>query len=413
MTPTLVHEVELSAPLEDLSTDYLAARVLVRLHGTPLGFVDVPVDGGVLTAEQVRREAAHLDLASHLASDGIADPLEPGGPWACQADGPGPAPRSVSVVLCTRDREESLRVALSSVLAACRPDVEVVVVDNAPRTAATRAVVDDLADPRVRYLLEPRPGLSVARNTGARASRGELIAFTDDDVVVDQGWVDALVRGVTRAPRIGCVTGLVPSGELDTEAQHFFDRKLDWSGTCAPRLYDLHSPDHSPDDSPDGSADLGPLYPYSAGIFGTGANFAVTREAFEGLGGFDEALGAGALTRGGEDLDWFLRTLQAGFVLAYEPSAVVWHRHRRDLASLSDQLYGYGTGFTAYLLKHALTRRGFTDLTRRLVRGAVLMRRAGSASAEAGIDPTLLRRERIGMLHGPVLYARARWRARR
>ncbi len=206
---------------------------------------------------------------------------------------------------------------------------------------------------------------------------------------------------MSRAPRVGCVTGLVPSGELDTEAQHFFDRKLDWSGTCAPRLYDL------------ASTGEGPLYPYSAGIFGTGANFAVTREAYVALGGFDEALGAGALTRGGEDLDWFLRTLQAGFVLAYEPAAIVWHRHRRDLDSLAEQLYGYGTGFTAYLVKHALTRRGFTDLTRRAVRGAALMRRANTVSQDAGIDPALLRRERIGMLHGPVLYARARWRSRR
>jgi hypothetical protein len=61
------------------------------------------------------------------------------------------------------------------------------------------------------------------------------------------------------------------------------------------------------------------LYPYSAGIFGTGANFVVSRAAFEALGGFDEVLGAGALTRGGEDLDWFVRTLHQGFALAYEP----------------------------------------------------------------------------------------------
>lgn len=400
MIPTLVHQVELSAPLTDVPTDHPVARVLVRLHGQPLGFVELEVRQGVLTGAQVRGAAEPL-LAEHLQQDGLLDPLSPGGPWPCQARGPHPVPSAVSVVLCTRDREESLRVALTSVLLACDEVVDVVVVDNAPRTGATRAVVDDLADPRVRYVLEPRPGLSVARNTGARAARGDLLAFTDDDVVVDARWLDGLRLGVSRAPGVGCVTGLVPSGELDTEAQHFFDRKLDWSGTCAPRLYDL------------ATTGEGPLYPYSAGIFGTGANFAVTRKAYEALGGFDEALGAGALTRGGEDLDWFLRTLQAGFVLAYEPSAIVWHRHRRDLDSLAEQLYGYGTGFTAYLVKHALTRRGFTDLTRRAVRGAALMRRANTASQDAGIDPSLLRRERIGMLHGPVLYARARWRSSR
>ncbi len=406
MIPTLVHEVELSAPVPDVPTSYAAARVLVRLHGMPLGFVELGVRDGVLSGADVLQAAGPL-VDAHLALDGPVDPQRAGGPWLCQALGPHPVPATVSVVLCTRDREESLRVALVSVLAACdaatelADAVDVVVVDNAPRTGATRAVVDELGDPRVRYVLEPRPGLSVARNTGARAATGALLAFTDDDVVVDTRWLEGLRRGTSHAPRVGLVTGLVPSGELDTEAQHFFDRKLDWSGTCAPRLYDL------------ATTGQGPLYPYSAGIFGTGANFAVTREAYDALGGFDEALGAGALTRGGEDLDWFLRTLQAGFVLAYEPSAIVWHRHRRDLASLAEQLYGYGTGFTAYLTKHALTRRGFADLVRRSVRGAALMRRANAGSVEAGIDPALLRRERVGMLHGPVLYLRARRRVGR
>ncbi len=277
-----------------------------------------------------------------------------------------------------------------------------VVVDNAPRTDATAKVVQELADPRVRYHLEPRPGLSTARNSGARAARGALLAFTDDDVVVDAGWIGGLTRGFTRAARVGCVTGLVPSAELDTEAQHFFDRKVQWSSSCTPRVFDLDL--HRGD---------GVLYPYSAGVFGTGANFAVSREAFDALGGFDEALGAGAPTRGGEDLDWFVRTLNAGFALSYEPGAVVWHRHRRDLDALRDQLYGYGTGLTAYLAKHALTRRGSADLSRRLVRGALLLGKAQRASAEAGIDKALLRRELVGMLYGPLLYVRARRAVRR
>ena len=399
MRPTLVTEVELSAPLVDVPTDHPVARVLVRLHGVPVRFVDLEVSGGSLTAAQVAEAAQGLDLAAHLDLDAIASPTAPGGPWACRAAGPVPPPTSVSVVLCTRDREELLRTALGSVLAAAAPDTQVVVVDNAPRTDATRTVVEDLADPRLVYVLEPRPGLSVARNTGARAATGEVIAFTDDDVVVDAHWLEGLTRGFTRAPRVGCVTGLVPSAELDTVAQHFFDRKVHWSSTCTPRLYDISTPD-------------GPLYPYSAGIFGTGANFAVSREAFEALGGFDEALGAGALTRGGEDLDWFVRNLTQGFGLAYEPSAVVWHRHRRDLEALREQLYGYGTGLTAYLVKHATTRRGFVDITRRLVRGAALIGRANKESVDAGIDKALLRRELVGMVHGPVLYARARRRVR-
>ena len=139
----------------------------------------------------------------------------------------------------------------------------------------------------------------------------------------------------------------------------------------------------------------------------------MSRAAFVDLRGFDEALGAGAETRGGEDLDWFVRTLLHGYAVAYEPAAIVWHRHRRDLDSLRDQLYGYGTGLTAFLIKHALTRRGFVAIGRRLAKGLVLMGRANQASLDAGIDKALLRRERVGMLHGPFLYAKARHRLRR
>jgi GT2 family glycosyltransferase len=305
----------------------------------------------------------------------------------------------VSVVLCTRDRAESLRAALGSVLAAAADDTDIVVVDNAPRTEATRTVVAELADPRVRYLLEPRPGLSIARNTGAQAATGAAIAFTDDDVVVDRHWLTGLLRGFTRAPRIGCVTGLVPSAELETAPQHFFDAKVSWSSSTTPRLFDLDR--HRGDSA---------LYPYASGMVGTGANFAVSRAAYETVGAFDEALGAGALTRGGEDLDWFVRTLTSGWTIAYEPAAVVWHKHRRDLASLSDQMYGYGTGLTAYLLKHALTARGFRQMSRSVLHGLRYSRGKHGESLDAGIDPALLRRERLGMMHGPLLYVRARRR---
>jgi GT2 family glycosyltransferase len=290
-----------------------------------------------------------------------------------------------------------VRVALRSVLASAGPDVDVVVVDNAPRTDATGTVVEELADPRVRYVPEPRAGLSVARNTGARAASGAAIAFTDDDVVVDADWLRRLRLGFTRGARVGCVTGLVPSAELETAPQHFFDAKVHWASSTTPRLFDLV--DHRGDSA---------LYPYASGVVGTGANFAVLRSAYDALGSFDEALGAGALTRGGEDLDWFVRTLTGGWTIAYEPAAVVWHRHRRDLASLSDQLYGYGTGLTAYLAKHALTARELRQMTLSAVRGVRYSQGKHHEPLGAGIDPALLRRERVGMLHGPLLYLRAR-----
>ena len=400
--PTQVLEVELSTQHTDLPVpDHARARVLVRLHGTPLGFLELDVRDALVRHADVLAGAADLGLAEHLAADGVTSPDAPGSSWACQAGGAWPAPRSLSVVLCTRDRAEQLRVALGSVLAAAGPGDQVVVVDNAPRTDATRTVVEELADDRVTYLLEPRPGLSVARNTGVRATTGAVVAFTDDDVRVDPGWLAGVRRGFTRAERVGCVTGLVPSAELETAPQHFFDAKVHWASSTAPRLFDLV--EHR------GSS---ALYPYACGVVGTGASFAVSRAAYDELGGFDEALGAGALTRGGEDLDWFVRTLLAGWTIAYEPTALVWHWHRREMEALSDQLFGYGSGLTAYLSKHLLTAAGLRHMARSAVRGVRYDQERQATSRDAGIDPALLRRERVGMLQGPWLYARARRRVR-
>jgi hypothetical protein len=131
------------------------------------------------------------------------------------------------------------------------------------------------------------------------------------------------------------------------------------------------------------------------------------------MGGFDEALGAGTRTRGGEDLDAFVLALKNGAALAYEPSAIVWHHHRAEAAELTKQMYAYGTGFGAFLAKHLIDRRTRGDVLRRLLVGAIkLFRVPGTTRAAvtdaASMPPGLLRRELRGMLAGPFLYVRAR-----
>jgi hypothetical protein len=159
------------------------------------------------------------------------------------------------------------------------------------------------------------------------------------------------------------------------------------------------------------------LYPYSPGIFGTGANFAFDRAFLVGLGGFDEALGAGTKTRGGEDLDIFVRVLRAGRALVYDPSAVVWHHHRADRAALLDQMFGYGTGLSAFVAKCLLQRETRGEVLRRLPLG--LRRMAGinaqtteRLSAGSTRPDGALLREFLGFAAGPALYLRARRSAR-
>src|SRR5215218_1333526 len=203
--PTWVTEVDLAEPLRELRAparddgrSFADVRVLVRLHGEPLGFVRVPLADGALPSDVLARTVEE-DLGETIAARATSHPQA----WEVEASA---SPPFVSVVICTRDRAESLCRTLVSVLGVQYPSFEVVVVDNAPRTDATRQVLAGLADERLRYVAEPRAGLSRARNCGVTAARGDIVAFTDDDVVVDPAWLDNLVRGFGRAEHVALVT---------------------------------------------------------------------------------------------------------------------------------------------------------------------------------------------------------------
>lgn len=395
----LVTEVELSCPaLLDLGATAKRARVMLRLHGAPLGFAALTGEGEQ-THEQVLSQAnedVHAALALHLSADGLSDMGASTPHLPCQFPGPWGDPDAfVTVVIGTRDRPEHLREALSSLLA-CRGTFEIVVADNAPSTRATEELVEELADDRVRYLRISDAGVSHARNQGAAVGRGDLIAFTDDDVRADPGWIEGLVRAFTHEENIGLVTGMVAAAERRTPSQVYFDERVSWSKRCSPATFRL----------PAGKQD--PLFPFRGGDLGTGANMAVTRRAFDAVGGYDRALGPGTPARGGEDLDVFARLLLAGWVARYEPSAILWHTHRSEVADLLVQMRGYGSGLTAYLAKHALTRAGGPRLLRGLVGGLLRMGEQHTTASGPVLGPEMVRQERIGLLEGPLLYARGR-----
>jgi len=389
------------------SEGYSLARLLVRDGRVVLGFVELPVVhlpeiGGSLAVDDLLAKVATLPRA-----DATVDPIHT---------------PTVTVVICTRDRADQLRGALTSVLAIDYPAFDVVVVDNAGSTDATRDLVnDEFADPRVRIIREPIPGLSRARNTGLLAATGEIVAYTDDDVVVDSHWLRALVAGFSRGEDVACVTGLVPSGELRTPVQRYFDDRVSWSANLVVREFRLSDP----------PADL-PTFPFSVGEYGTGANFALRRSVLLALGGFDTAFGVGTRTGGGEDLDIFTRVLFAGSALVVEPSALVWHRHRADLGALRSQAVGYGTGLGAWLTKVALSPdmmkvaiRRAPSAVRRLAdkRGGTL--ESGTAATASGpelqkapaVDGTDWSKavsrvgwtELLSVAKGPARYLRQRW----
>src|SRR5262249_7513152 len=132
----------------------------------------------------------------------------------------------VTVAVCTRDRPDDLTQCLKAIDQLTGP-VEVLVIDNAPATNATEKVVRarGLAAQGgpIRYVREPRPGLDWARNRAILEATGDIIAFTDDDAIVDPGWAGAFARLFAENPQVMAATGLVIPYELETDAQVLFE----------------------------------------------------------------------------------------------------------------------------------------------------------------------------------------------
>ena len=185
---------------------------LVRVGGRPVGMVQALVgpedEPARLLAATARRE---LGAALEPEAAPEAAPAEPYAPLA-------------TIVIATRERPDRLACCLESVEALRYPRLEVVVVDNDPVTYVTAELIKERYADRVRYVREPVRGLAAAHNRGVAEALGEIIAFTDDDVVIDPRWLTALAAGFTGAdgrsdPRIGCVTGLILPAELRTRTQ--------------------------------------------------------------------------------------------------------------------------------------------------------------------------------------------------
>ena len=109
----------------------------------------------------------------------------------------------ISVVICTHNRAPLLRQHLRSLVRMTKPigiEWEVLVVNNGCTDGTSSVIGENLSLLPLREVLEPVLGLSRARNTGVRESCGELVLFTDDDTVVDQGWLNAYISGSDSHP---------------------------------------------------------------------------------------------------------------------------------------------------------------------------------------------------------------------
>jgi len=216
----------------------------------------------------------------------------------------------ITVILCTYNRCQSLRRALNSAAALALPESvewEILVVDNNSNDQ-TRKTVEEfcaLYQGHFRYLFEPRPGKSHALNSGIRAAQADVLAFMDDDVVVDANWLQNLTAALHNDEWAGA------GGRIRTE----------W--TCSPPCW-LSA------DSRHAAGPLVAFHPMSEGgqlsVAPIGTNMAFRREMFEKYGAFRVDLGPrpGSELRN-EDTEFGERLLAAGERFRYEPSALVDH----------------------------------------------------------------------------------------
>lgn len=382
---TAVTHVDVGEGLEDLAgfAGYERALVLVRMRKHVIGTVRVPVRVGVIGADDIRGAIERdTGLGVRLIQASLNDWLAPNGHHG--------SPPTWSVVVCTRNRTDLLRGCLDSLVAARVTDGEVIVVDNGPSDDRTRRLCERYP---VRYVGTERAGLNRARSLGARLGSGDVIIFTDDDVVVDGRWIPALLEEFA-GPRVAAVTGPGLPFELETDAQELFERYGGFGRGFMRKEVDYST-----------------MFPAAAGSVGSGVNMAIRRDAILSLGLFDAELDLGTPAITGGDTYALYRLLVEGHRIVYAPNALVWHVHRRDHAAVREQVHGYGVGVYAYLTKCLVEHRDLQALRvglscfrrhhlRQLMRS--LFRRPGHLPL--GLTFAELR----GAMRGPLGYLRGR-----
>jgi O-antigen biosynthesis protein len=414
--PIQVVELDLSVPCEPLERradptgqPYGLARVLARLHGEPLGNIEIEFDSGAISPDNllalVRLELEE-PLRRHLDADGLELPQtlpESGVQTSCSSRLPlAESPELVTVVLLTAGEPAKLLRCLDSVLASQHPNFEVLVVDTHPTLATVESLLAECygSDGRVRCIHEPQQTWAAARNTGLLFARGDLISFVCDSVTVDPDWLTVLAAEFAADPATACVTGLIQHAELDTPTQIYHDAVMAFGGSFQRRVV-------SPEDQPY------QLLPLVVGLPGLGANMALRRSVLGDLWGFDVALGPGSVTKTAEDVDSVLRLVLSGQRVVHQPRALVWQHYTGDYQRLLTDIRASGVGLGAAMTKQLLTSHHsrWRQLRHLSAEVQLLLAEKDSHGVIAvGARRAITHQELIGLAKGPIAYIHSRLR---
>ncbi|MDO8433958.1 MAG: glycosyltransferase [Candidatus Binatus sp.] len=222
---------------------------------------------------------------------------------------PPPAARMpmVSVVICAYNAERTMRRCLESLRKLDYPNYEVVIVDDGSRDSTAEISMDF---PEFRLIRQSNKGLSVARNVGLHAARGELIAYTDSDCVVDPHWLTLMMRSMVENDFDGC------------GGPNYAPHEDGWIEACC-----AASP----------GAPCHVLVGQDRAEHLAGCNMVFSKAALLKIGAFDPQY-----TAAGDDVDICWRLIDAGYKLGFCPAAFVWHFRRNTIKAYYGQQRGYG-----------------------------------------------------------------------
>ncbi len=277
----------------------------------------------------------------------------------------------VSAIICTRNRGDKIMSAVRSVLACDYPSFDLTIIDQSTDDL-TRDAVAEVDDPRLHYVHSTEPGLSRAYNNGIQRTAGEILAFTDDDCLVDPQWLTSIVDAFEAEPDGDLLYGrVIPAGTADSDV------------ALTPAL-DVAAPERLAKGE-------------GFRVFGMGANFAARRRLFPRAGMFDEMLGGGGPLWSSQDFDLEYRAYQAGCVILLRPEVYVRHDGRREHEDWPQLLLAYGSGDGAFYMKHVRCRDPYATW--------LLARQFGVTAAKFVVKTLLLRKDRNqyylrGMLRG-------------
>ncbi len=213
---------------------------------------------------------------------------------------------SITVIVCTRDRPALLEQCLCALSKQTIRHFDTLVVDNAP----TRPIRDICERWGANWVLAPTPGLTHARNVGARLAQGEIIVYIDDDAVPEADWLELLVEDF-RDPEIAAVTGRVHYMKAQGDSRAISDEEASAGVVRMRRVFDQKTPRW--------------FALACFGGIGDGGNMAFRRRLITSVQPFDERLGRGRALDSGDEHVLFASLLTKGYRIAHNPSASVRH----------------------------------------------------------------------------------------